>query len=256
LPESDLDLLLSAAKGAETIALRHWRRDPKVWEKGVDGPVSEADIEVDAWLRDHLRGARPGYGWLSEETPDNPAERAAARVFIVDPIDGTRAYIGGEATWAHSLAVVENGRPTAAVVHLPARRKTYAAALGQGATLNGAPLAASDRAEIAGSTFLAARISFEAQHWKGPVPQVDRAFRPSLAYRLALVGEGRFDGMLTLRPTWEWDVAAGALVATEAGATVTDRQGRPLAFNNPDPRLDGILAAGPMLHAAVHARMA
>jgi myo-inositol-1(or 4)-monophosphatase len=256
LPGSDLDLLLSAARGAEAIALRHWRRDPKVWEKGADGPVSEADIEVDAWLRDHLRAARPGYGWLSEETPDDPAERAAARVFIVDPIDGTRAFIGGEATWAHSLAVVEDGRPKAAVVHLPARRKTYAAALGQGATLNGTPLRASDRAEVAGSTFLAARASFEAQHWKGPVPQVDRAFRPSLAYRLALVGEGRFDGMLTIRPTWEWDVAAGALVAAEAGATVTDRSGRPLAFNNPDPRLDGILAAGPLLHAAVSARMA
>jgi myo-inositol-1(or 4)-monophosphatase len=255
LPASDLDLLLAAAGEAAEIALRHWRRDPKVWEKGAEGPVSEADYEVDAFLRDSLRAARPGYGWLSEETPDDPAQRAAPRVFIVDPIDGTRAYIGGEATWAHSLAVVEDGRPIAAVVHLPVRKKTYAAAKGHGASLNGTPLATSDRAEVAGSTFLAARASFEAQHWKGAVPQVDRAFRPSLAYRLALVGEGRFDGMLTLRPTWEWDVAAGALIATEAGATVTDRHGRPLAFNNPDPRLDGVLVAGPMLHAAVHARM-
>jgi myo-inositol-1(or 4)-monophosphatase len=256
LPESDLDLLLGAAEEAARIALRHWRRDPKVWDKGVDGPVSEADYEVDAFLRDHLRAARPAYGWLSEETPDDPSQRAASRLFIVDPIDGTRAYIGGEATWAHSLAVVEDGLPVAGVVHLPVRRKTYAAARGRGATLNGAALAASDRIEVAGSTFLAARTSFEPQHWKGAVPQVDRAFRPSLAYRLALVGEGRFDGMLTLRPTWEWDVAAGALIATEAGATVTDRHGRPLAFNNPDPRLEGVLAAGPALHAAVRAGMA
>ena len=256
MPESDLDLLLSAALDAAEIACRHWRNDPKVWEKGVDGPVSEADYEVDAFLRDHLRAARPDYGWLSEETPDEPAQRAASRVFIVDPIDGTRAYIAGEPTWAHSLAVVDNGRPVAAVVHLPVRKKTYAAALGHGATLNGAALHASDRTEVAGSTFLAARVSFEAQHWKGPVPEVDRAFRPSLAYRLALVGEGRFDGMLTLRPTWEWDVAAGALIATEAGATVTDRRGRPLVFNNADPRLDGVLAAGRVLHAEVTARMA
>jgi myo-inositol-1(or 4)-monophosphatase len=256
LPESDLDLLLSAALDAAEIACRHWRNSPKVWEKGVDGPVSEADYEVDAFLREHLRAARPDYGWLSEETPDVPGQRAASRVFIVDPIDGTRAYIGGEATWAHSLAVVEDGRPVAAVVHLPVRKKTYAAALGHGATLNGAALEASDRIEVAGSTFLAARTSFEPQHWKGAVPQVDRAFRPSLAYRLALVGEGRFDGMLTLRPTWEWDVAAGALIATEAGATVTDRRGHPLVFNNPDPRLDGVLAAGRVLHAEVTARMA
>ena len=256
MPESDLDLLLSAALDAAEISCRHWRNDPKVWEKGVDGPVSEADYEVDAFLRDHLRAARPDYGWLSEETPDEPTQRAASRVFIVDPIDGTRAYIAGEPTWAHSLAVVDNGRPVAAVVHLPVRKKTYAAALGHGATLNGAALHASDRTEVAGSTFLAARVSFEAQHWKGPVPEVDRAFRPSLAYRLALVGEGRFDGMLTLRPTWEWDVAAGALIATEAGATVTDRRGRPLVFNNADPRLDGVLAAGRVLHAEVTARMA
>jgi myo-inositol-1(or 4)-monophosphatase len=256
LPENDLQLLLDAAGHAAEIALRHWRRDPKVWEKGAEGPVSEADYEVDAWLRDNLRAARPDYGWLSEETPDDPAQRAASRVFIVDPIDGTRAYIGGEATWAHSLAVVEDGHPIAAVVHLPVRKKTYAAARGHGATLNGDPVATADRAEVAGSTFLTSRAAFDPHHWKGPVPQIDRAFRPSLAYRLALVGEGRFDGMLTLRPTWEWDVAAGALIATESGATVTDRNGRPLAFNNRDPRLDGVLAAGPMLHAAVHARMA
>jgi myo-inositol-1(or 4)-monophosphatase len=256
LPESDLDLLLDAALKAGEIACRHWRQDPKVWDKGVDGPVSEADYEVDAFLRDSLRAARPDYGWLSEETPDDPAHRTASRVFIVDPIDGTRAFLGGEPTWAHSLAVVEDGRPVAGVVHLPVRQKTYAAALGQGATLNGAALCASDRAEVTGSTFLAARTSFEAQHWKGAVPHVDRAFRPSLAYRLALVAEGRFDGMLTLRPTWEWDVAAGALIATEAGATVTDRHGRPPVFNRPDPRLDGLLVAGRMLHAEVSARMA
>ena len=256
MPEPDLDLLLSAATEAAAIACRHWRQNPKVWEKGIDGPVSEADYEVDAFLRTTLRSARPDYGWLSEETPDEPGQRAASRVFVVDPIDGTRAFIGGEPTWAHSLAVVEDGRPITAVVHLPVRKKTYAAALGRGATLNGATVRASDRPEVAGSTFLAARASFEPQHWKGAVPQVDRAFRPSLAYRLALVAEGRFDGMLTLRPTWEWDVAAGALIASEAGATVTDRCGRPLVFNNADPRLDGVLVAGPKLHADVTARMA
>jgi myo-inositol-1(or 4)-monophosphatase len=213
-------------------------------------------MEVDAFLRDHAPRGPPRLRLAVRGNARRPGQRAASRVFIVDPIDGTRAYIGGEATWAHSLAVVEDGRPVAAVVHLPVRKKTYAAALGHGATLNGAPCEARTGPEVAGSTFLAARASFEPQHWKGAVPQVDRAFRPSLAYRLALVGEGRFDGMLTLRPTWEWDVAAGALIATEAGARVTDRRGRPLAFNAPDPRLDGVLAAGRDLHAAVHARMA
>ena len=256
MPESDLDLLLAAALEAGKIACRHWRENPKVWDKGADGPVSEADYEVDAFLKGTLRAARPDYGWLSEETPDTPETRAGLRLFVIDPIDGTRAFIEGERTWAHSIAVVEDGTPVAGVVHLPVHEKTYAAAAGHGATLNGALVRASDRSEITGSTFLAPRVSFDQQHWKGEVPHVERAFRPSLAYRLCLVAEGRYDGMMTLRPTWEWDVAAGSLIATEAGTTVTDRRGRPLVFNNADPRLDGIIAAGAPLHAEVTRRMA
>ena len=256
MPESDLELLLAAAREAGEIACRHWREDPKVWDKGVDGPVSEADYEVDAYLKDKLRTARPDYGWLSEETPDTPLNRAGRRVFVVDPIDGTRAFIDGERTWAHSIAVVEDGRPVDGVVHLPAHGKTYAAASGNGATLNGAPVRISGRREITGATFLAPRVSFDQKHWKGEVPHVERAFRPSLAYRLCLVAEGRFDGMMTFRPTWEWDIAAGTLIAIEAGATVTDKRGRPLVFNNPDPRLDGVIAAGQALHAEVAGRIA
>ncbi len=256
MPVSDLDLLIAAALHAGEIACRHWREDPKVWDKGVDGPVSEADFEVDAYLKETLRAARPDYGWLSEETPDAPENRAARRIFVADPIDGTRAFIEGERTWAHSIAVVEDGRPVAGVVHLPARDKTYAAALGAGATLNGDTVNASARTDIDGATFLAPRFAFDQHHWKGPVPNVERAFRPSLAYRLCLVAEGRYDGMMTLRPTWEWDVAAGTLIATEAGASVTDRRGHALVFNNPDPRLDGIIAAGAPLHAEVARRMA
>ncbi len=256
MPESDLDLLLAAARKAGEIACRHWREDPQVWDKGVDGPVSEADFEVDEYLKSALGEARPDYGWLSEETPDEAGNRAARRIFVADPIDGTRAFIDGDRNWAHSIAVVENGVPIAGVVHLPAKQETYAAEAGGGATLNGTPIHASERRELTGATILAPRVSFDQQHWIGPVPHVERAFRPSLAYRLCLVAEGRYDGMMTLRPTWEWDVAAGTLIAMEAGATVTDRRGQPLRFNNPDPRLDGIIAAGAALHAEVGRRMA
>lgn len=257
MPASDLALLVEAAEAAGRIAARYWRARPKQWEKGEGaGPVTEADLAIDRMLRERLTKARPGYGWLSEETEDHPARLSAERAFIVDPIDGTRAFIAGEPTWAHSLAVIEDGRPIAGVVHLPVREKTYAAALHAGATLNGAAIRASARREVAGAIFLAHRASFDARHWRGAVPKVDRAFRPSLAYRLCLVAEGRFDGMLTLRPTWEWDIAAGALVATEAGALVTTRRGAALAFNNPDPRVDGVLAAGRALHPEIVGQMA
>jgi myo-inositol-1(or 4)-monophosphatase len=255
LPASDLALLEDAAREAGEIALSFWRDDPQVWDKGGDDPVSEADFAVDKHLHGRLLGARPDYGWVSEETEDDPERLSAERVFIVDPIDGTRSFVKGEPTWAHSLAVAEKGRITAACVFLPAREKLYLAALGEGATLNGAALAASGRGELEGATVLSPKVSFREEFWTGALPPVERHFRPSLAYRMALVGEGRFDAMLTLRPAWEWDIAAGALIATEAGAKVTDRHGAALAFNSPARQTAGVLAAGPALHGALFAQL-
>ncbi|MDJ1009370.1 MAG: 3'(2'),5'-bisphosphate nucleotidase CysQ [Paracoccaceae bacterium] len=256
MPAPDLDLLVEAAREAGDIALGHWRRDPQVWDKGGDDPVSEADLAVDAHLKTRLLAARPEYGWLSEETPDTGARLATERVFVVDPIDGTRAFIDGQETWAHSLAVVERGRVTAGVVYLPAKDRLFAAAAGQGAFCNGDPIRASGRTDPSGANVLANRANFDARHWRVPPDDLARSFRPSLAYRLALVGQGRFDAMLTLRDAWEWDIAAGTLIAAEAGATVTDRTGAALSFNAPGAKAPGVLAAGPGVHAALIARLA
>lgn len=257
MPAHDLALLTEAAHAAAKIANRYWRSDQRVTFKDAGaGPVSEGDIAVDTYLRETLTAARPDYGWLSEETEDDPARLGADRVFIVDPIDGTRAYVDGQPTWAHSLAVVENGQTTAAVVYLPQREKLYAATPGQGATLNGEPICATTTADTDGASVLASRPLFDAENWAGPVPKMERHFRPSLAYRLCLVAEGRFDAMLTLRPTWDWDIAAGALIVTEAGAVVTDADGRPLRFNSPTASSAGAIAAPVDLHAAIINRLA
>jgi myo-inositol-1(or 4)-monophosphatase len=257
-PAADLALLAEAAEGAAEIALSHWRQDPKVWDKpGDEGPVTEADLAVDAYLAARLRAARPEYGWMSEETPDDEAARDAETLFIVDPIDGTRAYARGEPIWAHALAVVHAGQPVAAVVHLPAEGLRYAAAAGLGATRDGASIApATAPPALDGARMLITRPNLAAGLWSGRVPTPTQHFRPSLAYRIALVAEGRFDGMLTLRDSWEWDVAAGALIAQEAGARVTDRSGRPLSFNTAGRKTAGVLAAPPDLHAETLARLA
>jgi len=255
LPAADLALLVTAAREAGEIALGHWRRDPEVWDKGGNDPVSEADFAVDRHLRERLLAARPGYGWLSEETPDSADRLGCERVFIVDPIDGTRAFVDGQETWAHSLAVTEAGEVTAGVVFLPAKNRLYAAALGEGARLEGALIAASPRTEAPGARVLANRTNFEPGNWTVPPDDLERSFRPSLAYRLALVGEGRFDAMLTLRDAWEWDIAAGALIAAEAGGIVTDRTGAPIRFNAPGARAPGVLAAAPGVHGALLARL-
>lgn len=241
-------LLADAALEAGRIARSYWREDPQVWDKGGDDPVSEADFAVDAYLKESLLLARPDYGWVSEETDDNPDRLQAERVFIVDPIDGTRSFVAGEKTWAHSLAIVENGQPVAACVYLPVREKLYLATKGGGATLNGNPIFASSIADIEGANLLSARVTFQDRFWKDGPPDVQRHFRPSLAYRLALVAEGRFDGMLTLRPSWEWDIAAGALIASEGGAAVSDRKGHPLAFNSLSRQTSGVIACGTHIH--------
>ena len=246
MPESDLDLLIRVAKTAGDIATSFWNHDPDVWDKPADaGPVTEADLAVDKMLRETLLGARPSYGWLSEETEDGDARLGNERVFIVDPIDGTRAYIDGKRTWAHSIGIARNGVMESAIVALPLRDKTYTAVRGKGAHLNGAPIKTSNRTTLCGACALAAKPTFDDKWWPGDVPQVERHFRSSLAYRLCLIAEGRFDTMITLRDTWEWDVAAGALIVEEAGGVVSDRDGQAFMFNQPGAKGPGIMAMAP-----------
>lgn len=254
MPAADLALLLDAARAAGDIALGFAGRPNAVREKPGQGPVTEADLAVDAMLRDLLLGARPDYGWLSEESEGGPPRLVAERAFIVDPIDGTRAFIAGERTWSHSLAVVEAGRVVAGVVHLPALATTYTAVLGGGARRDGTRIRGSTRADLDGSRLLATRSQLDPSHWPDGVPTVERSFRPSIAYRLCLVAEGAADAMLSFRETWEWDLAAGALVATEAGAVVSDSRGTAITYNRPHPGVAGVVAAAPDIHREIVAR--
>jgi myo-inositol-1(or 4)-monophosphatase len=254
-PDDDLALLVRAAREAGRIALRFWKRNPKVWDKGDEGPVTEADHAVNEALEKTLRTARPDYGWLSEESPDTADRLTRDHVFILDPIDGTRAFIAGEDSFSHSIAIARQGRVTAGVVFLPALNRMFAAESEGPATLNDAPVTASSIAGVDGATLLTPAANMKPEHWPGGVPDVKRAFRASVAYRLALVAQGRFDGMLSFRQGWEWDIAAGSLIASRAGAKVTDRHGAALRFNTTSAKADGLLAAAPGLHRALMGRL-
>lgn len=250
----DLTLLTDAAREAAEIALSYFGKAPKVWHKDEGaGPVTEADYAVDTHLRETLCAARPDYGWLSEETPDTSERLSRDRVFLVDPIDGTRAFIEEYQNWGHSLAIAEHGRLTAAVVYLPRRDKLYTAAAGKGAHLNGTPLAAATRSDPDGATLLANRNALDAKFWPGGAPAMEVEQRYPMAYRLACLAEGRFDATFSPRPIWEWDLAGGALLLQESGHTLTDPSGQPIAFNSPTGRSPGALAANPTLHAALMA---
>lgn len=256
MPGDDLTLLRDAAALAGEIAMRYFKRGAKTWDKGDgQGPVTQADIEIDTTLRALLLDARPDYGWLSEETPDNSDRLERDHVFILDPIDGTRAFIEGHEIFAVSLAVQGPGGIQSGVVHLPARGQTYWATCGSGAFLNGDRLQPARQKDPAQATVLAARPQMDPANWPGGVPAATRHFRSSLAYRLCAVAEGAFDSMVTLRDCWEWDIAAGSLICSEAGATITDRVGQPLRFNNVRPKTPGVVAGSHAVHTDFLARL-
>lgn len=257
MPATDLDLLIHAARQSGEIAKSYFGQSPDIWHKPDNaGPVTAADLAVNVMLQQTLQAARPDYGWLSEETDDNGARLDMETLFVVDPIDGTRAFIEGGKDWAHSVAVVRGGAVIAAAVYVPMRDLMYAAQLHGGAFLNGKPLAPTTQTSLSKATILTHKANYDPKFWRdGIVPDAKIAFRSSLAYRLCLVAEARFDAMITLRPTWEWDIAAGTLIVSEAGGTATDQCGSALLFNNPHPQLNGLVAAGG-LHAPLLARLA
>jgi myo-inositol-1(or 4)-monophosphatase len=252
LQATDLSLICDAIRMAGRVATSFVGTSAQKWDKPDGaGPVTAADLAVNELLSNVLRTARPEYGWLSEETEDTDHRLTQDTVFIIDPIDGTRSFVEGSRTWAHSVAVAYKGQVTAGAIYLPLRDKLYAAELHGGATLNGAPIAASSLANLDDADVLAARPMVSSEHWPGGVPGFERSYRPSLAYRMGLVAEGRFDGMVTFRPTWEWDVAAGSLIISEAGGACTDPDGKALVFNNAHPTVSGVIAAGLQAHTAL-----
>lgn len=243
---TDLDLLTIAARKSGDIARGFFGQNPEIWHKADDaGPVTAADLAVNVMLRATLSTARADYGWLSEETEDGTDRLDADTIFVVDPIDGTRAFIAGSKDWAHSIAIVHKGAVTAAAVYVPMRDLMFSASLGGGAFLNGKPITPTTQTNFADATILTHKANCNGKYWNaGCFPDAKIAFRSSLAYRLCLVAQGRFDAMITLRPTWEWDVAAGTLIVSEAGGMASDQRGNTVRFNNPHPQLDGLVAAG------------
>lgn len=257
MPARDLDLLINAARAAGDVVRPFFRNAPRQWEKDAGaGPVTEADLAVNDRLEQILRAARPDYGWLSEESPGDPGRLAATDTFVIDPIDGTRAFIDGQDTFSHALAVVRGGEVRAAVVYLPMRDTLYAATVDGEATRNGQRICVSTAAQAHGAHILTGKPSLDPLHWRHQsAPVIRRDFRPSIAWRLCLVAEGRFDGALSFRPTWDWDIAAGALIAERAGATATTAQGEALRFNTATAQNPGLWVAPPALHTDLLSHM-
>lgn len=247
----DLDLIRSAALAAGALALSERERGVKTWAKEGGSPVTSADIAVDNLLKERLLSARPDYGWLSEETADSPDRLTKKRIFIVDPIDGTVAFMKQKPWWCVPIAVIEDGRPVAAVIHAPQLNETFEATLGGGARLNGKLITASDTDSLDDASMLADAALMQSPRWPEPWPPMRFEKRNAIAYRMALVAAGAFDAAIAISPKWDWDIAAGDLIAREAGALVTDHQGEAWVFNRTDPRQQSLVCSGPLLHPLI-----
>ncbi|HEX6142331.1 MAG TPA: 3'(2'),5'-bisphosphate nucleotidase CysQ [Geminicoccaceae bacterium] len=255
-PDADRDLLRSAIEAACELALRHFEAPRGHWHKAPGQVVTEADLEVDALLHDRLLGARPGYGWLSEERPDDGSRRRAERIWMVDPIDGTRAFVEGKPEFTISVALLEDGRPRLAAIANPVTGERFEAAGGGAARLNGAPCRVTGRTALAGARLLSSRGEIRERRWRELMPEAEIQTMGSLAYKLALVAAGRFDGFVSLRRTYDWDVAAAVLLLERAGGVLSDARNAPLRLNGEEIRHQGLIAAAtPELHAALRSRI-
>ena len=244
----DLERIREALQDAGTILRRFPRHQVAVRYKGHDSPVTEADLAVDAALRDAL--PRAGEGWLSEETPDDPARLGRHRVWVVDPLDGTREFLAGVPQWNVSIGLVEGGVAVAGGVYNPTTEELFLGAPGVGATLNGRRISTSDRTCLDGAVVLVSRWALRRRREAGGAapPYTMRPVGP-LAYSLALIAAGHADAMWGRSAKAEWDVAAGAALIAAAGGHITQWDGAPLAFNRWPPRIPGLVATAAGLRA-------
>jgi myo-inositol-1(or 4)-monophosphatase len=257
LPEGSLgidragvrDRLAAAVREAGALALQTFRGRPKSWTKGKSSPVSEADLAVDALLRERLPTIHAA-GWLSEETEDGPARLDRADVWVVDPIDGTRAYLAGLSDWVISAALVRAGRPVVAALYAPVTDELFLSVAGGGATLNGAPIEASSGDRLAGAKFSGAKRRLDSL--AAVEPRIETMPRvPSLALRLARVATGALDGAFAAANSHDWDLAAADLLVHEAGGLMSTLTGQSLIYNRPEPVHGALVAAGRARHAVL-----
>ena len=251
----DAVLLAQTVREAGALALSMFRTEIRQWTKGQSSPVSEADIAVDDLIRKRLQSATPDYGWLSEESADDESRLGKRRVWIIDPIDGTRAYLGGREDWSISAALVEDSKPMLAAVFAPATDEFFFASAGHGATRNDATIIASpgtgfDIDRMAGPHFLLNRV-------RGATSPELKNFRiGSLALRISRVAQGSLDAAFVGGRSRDWDLAAADLLLREAGGRLTALNGEVPVYNRKEVTHEVLVAAGRERHAQLVGHLA
>ena len=242
---SDLILAKDAAIEAGGVILNYYKADYEIRDKGYHNPVTTADHAADDCLKDILMGARPEYGWLSEETVDSPDRLSKDRVWIVDPLDGTKEFIEGVPNFVVSVALVENGKPIVGILYNPVTKETFTAAKGEGAFLNSEPIRCSSKVNLVDMVILNSRSETRRGLW-APYDGTFGELRAvgSVAYKLGLTAAGKADIFASLRPKNEWDICAGNCIINEAGGKLIDLKGNLVSFNQEKTLIEPGLIAG------------
>jgi len=248
--QTDAVLLFHTVREAGALALELAEKGFRQWRKRDGTPVTDVDMAVDALLKRKLHGAKPDYGWLSEETPDDPVRLSRQRLWIADPIDGTRAFIARTDEWCVAAALIEAGRPVLGAIYRPVRDQFYDAIAGGGAHLNGRPLKLPAARALAGAKVIGNATALKLLAENAAIDAVKGGDVP-LAMRLAGVAAERFDAALSNTPKHDWDLAAGDLLVHEAGGAMTGLDGKRIAYNRPEPRQPGYVAAQAGLHRSL-----
>jgi myo-inositol-1(or 4)-monophosphatase len=248
--KDDARLLFDAVREAGELGLSlAARKALKHWTKPDGSHVTEGDLAINALLEERLRKARPGYGWLSEETPDSAERLSREKLWIIDPIDGTRAFMEGRREWCVAVALAIGGRPVLGAVYRPRLEEFYSAVEGEGALLNGEPLSIPDSDSLSGARIAGNRKALKGLEHAGISGDVTGAL--PLQLRLAYVAAGRIDGAVSIGRRNDWDLAAGELLVIEAGGAVSGLSGEGYIYNRPEPWQQGLVAAGAKRHAAL-----
>lgn len=250
MADADFDLLRCAVREAGVLAFSLFAKSVKRWNKADGSVVTEADHAVDDLLKNKLGAARPDYGWLSEETPDNEERLRHSSLWIADPIDGTRSFANGGDDWCVAVALIRDGTPVLAAIHRPVRDDFYEAKAGEGAFLNGKRLDISAQTPSRSASIVGHMPTLKTMQRTMPITTVPGGSVP-LAMRLAFVASGDIDAALSPLPKHDWDLAAGALLVQEAGGKITGADGAPFRFNRREPRQTGYVAAGTALHRKI-----
>jgi len=244
--EAEQGLLLAAASEAAELALGYFHNGARAWTKGINSPVTEADIAVDRLLRKRLLGDRPEYGFLSEESDDDGSRLSSQRSFIVDPVDGTRAFIAHDTDWTILIALVEEGRPIASAIVAPARGETFRAVKGGGAFRNDRPIEVSTSETLDGAKLAASKRLLQSGVAGAPIA-AQSVYFASLGYRLACVADGRLDGAAIRPNAQDWDLAAVDLLVHEAGGALSNLDGSSARYDRSVTGHGAMVAGSPVI---------